>query len=51
MTYNLIGSDMTLKGRKKKTNPMIHRRQLLLLGKKSEVNICIKAVFQDSPPF
>lgn len=51
MTYNLTGSDMTLKGRKKKPNPMIHRTQLLLLGKKSEMNICMKAVFQDSPHF
>lgn len=51
MMYNLIGSDITLKGRKKKMNPMIHRRQLLLLIKKSEMNLYMKAVFQDSPHF
>lgn len=39
------------KRQKKKTNPMIHRRQLLLLVKKSEMNFCMKAVFQDSPHF
>lgn len=48
MKCNLIDSDLTLQKQNNNKKNMIHRRQLLLLVQKSEMNICTKAVFQDS---